>query len=209
MSAAGPRLFVAIAPPTALVAPLFEEVRARLDGAASWLRFPRLDGLHVTLSFLGALEQDQRERVVAALGERGPLPAPQLELGAGDAFPARGRERVLWLRARPAPRQEQALERLVSAVRAAVREALQGAGDDGGDDGGAAPDAAWRPHLTVARVNPRRRPRGEPVPDAFWHLARRASWTPDELLLFESRREGPGPPHYAALERWPLEPGQP
>ena len=60
----------------------------------------------------------------------------------------------------------------------------------------------YRPHLTVARVDPRAAPAR--TPEAFAALELDLAWRPERVDLLESVRAGAGPPRYIALRGWPL-----
>lgn len=122
------------------------------------------------------------------LGRR---PAPRLLLRAGGAFPHPERARVLWVGLEQhggTPLLE--LHRAARAAAAATPGLLAG-------DGRAQSTTAFHPHVTVAR--PRRTPFA--VPQAFLTLDFEEPWTPDELVLLESVRDGAGSPRYPVLAR--------
>lgn len=97
------RLFVAVNLPP--------ELRAAIHAAAAPLRadpFPVRwvdpDGIHVTLKFLGEVERERLDDVVATL-ERACVGAKAfpLEVGGFGAFPSADRARVVWVGCAPAP----------------------------------------------------------------------------------------------------------
>lgn len=99
----GRRLFIAVPLPedaAAAVRSVVDEVRATpLPDGARDVRWVRLDGLHLTLRFLGPTPEDRVEPTAAAMGEAaeslaGPI---ALELGGAGTFPPQGRPRALWL----------------------------------------------------------------------------------------------------------------
>lgn len=99
--APGRRLFVAVPIPTSArdeIAAVVEEVRAAADPAVRDVRWVRLDGLHLTLRFLGPTTDDALPGVVAAVDRlaAGTTPFP-IEIGGAGAFPSVGRPRILWL----------------------------------------------------------------------------------------------------------------
>jgi len=159
-------------------------------------RLPRPAGLHATLFFLGDASGEAIDSAAAALEERlGRLPAPALQLTVGGAFPARGRERVLWIGVRD--------------TTPGRLEALHGAALDAFEPiapSEVARDRArpFRPHVTVARPRDRR-PR---VPAGFHALDLELPWAPEEACLVESVR-GEGPALYRPLERFRLQPRRP
>ena len=99
----GRRLFIAVPLPedaAAAVRSVVDEVRAApLPDGARDVRWVRLDGLHLTLRFLGPTPGDRVEPIAAAMREAaealaGPI---ALELGGAGTFPPQGRPRALWL----------------------------------------------------------------------------------------------------------------
>ncbi|HET9457389.1 MAG TPA: RNA 2',3'-cyclic phosphodiesterase [Candidatus Limnocylindrales bacterium] len=98
--APGRRLFVAVPIPTATrdeIAAVVEEVRAAADPAVRDVRWVRLEGLHLTLRFLGPTTDDRLSGVVAAVDRTAEETAPfPIEIGGAGAFPSIGRPRILW-----------------------------------------------------------------------------------------------------------------
>jgi 2'-5' RNA ligase len=91
------RAFIAVN----LAAPVIEEiakVRLVLQDAKGDIRWTRLEGLHLTLKFLGDIERNQVEPILAALRAtmRNRLPPHIVAQGLG-AFPNLRRPRVLWV----------------------------------------------------------------------------------------------------------------
>jgi 2'-5' RNA ligase len=110
----------------------------RLDPQAARLSFPRVDGIHLTLAFLGdideALVADLHVTLGAALDGCQPF---MIELRGCGAFPDFGRPRVLWA----GVARNEALSDLAARVRAGLRTC-----------GLALDDKPFKPHLTLARV---------------------------------------------------------
>ncbi len=137
----GRRIFIAVPIPAATcgtVADLVERVRSGADPAARDVRWVRLEGLHLTLRFLGPTLEDRLGGVIDAVDRVAAAhePFPVEILGAG-AFPAIGRPRALWLGiARGAAE--------LAAVAAGLDDALVPHGWPRGD-------RPYRPHLTLAR----------------------------------------------------------
>ena len=93
------------------------------------------DGLHLTLAFIGEVEQSARPRIAAALS-RVEASAFAVALHGVGHFPQRGPPRVLWTGASPEPE----LGRLAASVRRAL------------DQGGYPPERRkFAPHVTIAR----------------------------------------------------------
>lgn len=138
----GRRIFIAAPLPEDAVAGVSELVeRVRADGVPGGgrdVRWVRLDGLHLTLRFLGPTLEDRlepaREAVRVAAASGGPF---DLVIGGAGTFPARGRPRALWLGMRAG---SEALARLAAQVDAALVER-----------GWPAETRPFRAHLTLAR----------------------------------------------------------
>ncbi len=131
------RLFIGIPLPDEYAQTIREVQNAwkkRLSSKVSWVR-PEL--VHVTLKFLGEVEEDRIEAIVQTMQEaaRGSLAA---QGGPGGFFPARGAPRVVWIGLRQG-REECAayFEKLDAGLEKA---------------GFAAESKPFSPHLTVARV---------------------------------------------------------
>ena len=107
--------------------------------ALSWVREPQL---HLTLKFLGEQPEDVADAVANAMTAVGakhrPVPA---ELGGVGAFPNFRRPNVVWMGVSPEPKLE-LLHHDVECAAATLGFALDG--------------RPFRPHLTLARVKPRR-----------------------------------------------------
>jgi RNA 2',3'-cyclic 3'-phosphodiesterase len=185
------RLFVAIAPPSAVLDELdiqVEPFRARrLD-----LRWTNREAWHVTLAFLGQVDEVATARLLPRL-ERAARRHHEIVLafaGAG-AFPSPGRANVLWS---GISGDRGALARLAESVAAGASRA-----------GASPPDRGRRfqPHLTLARCR---------TPADVTELVEALggyqgqSWTADRLHLVRSRLGATEHPRYTSLASWPLRP---
>ncbi|HEY7484023.1 MAG TPA: RNA 2',3'-cyclic phosphodiesterase [Streptosporangiaceae bacterium] len=133
------RLFVALMPPPEILDEIEELVAPHRD---AWpdLKWVRRDFLHITLAFLGDVEERSLERLVPRL-ERvaGRYSRMDLSFAGAGAFPARGAHaRVLWTGLYG---DRRALSRLSASACAAGRRA-------GSPESEHKP---FRPHLTLAR----------------------------------------------------------
>jgi 2'-5' RNA ligase len=188
-------LFVAVPLPSAAteeVIEIVDTVRAMpLPAGARDVRWVRLDGLHLTLRFLGPTEPDRVDPTADAVARAartatGPFEA---ELQGAGAFPSGRRPRTLWI---GIGRGVDELGRLAGMTS----EALEAVGWPR--------DARpFRPHLTLARSD------GVSVgPLVAERLAtamadRRIGWSVESLGLFESITGG-GPARYLPVALHPL-----
>jgi 2'-5' RNA ligase len=195
----GPRLFIAL--------PLPDEARRAIEALVAGVRLApepgvgerrdpkdvrwvRMDGLHVTVRFLGPTEPDRIAPARAAV-EAAAAGFPPFELGlaGAGAFPNTARPRVLWLGL------AQGLEPLDDLTRR-VAQALA-------EQGWPHDDRPARPHLTLARsdgVASGALVAGRLIAAAAILDLR---WTADRLVLFESLTGG-GPARYVPLLDLPL-----
>jgi 2'-5' RNA ligase len=150
----------------------------------SEVRWVRLDGLHLTLRFLGPTDAGQVPDVAAAVDAVAASVAPfDVRIGGAGAFPSPHRPRTLWLGVLTG------IEALAAATRS-LDEALEPLGWP-------PEDRAFRAHLTLARADGRRE-----GPLAASLLAEQAAaldvgFRADRLTLFESLTGG-GPARYVA-----------
>ena len=182
----GRRLFVAVALPgeaSAAVAAVVDEVRAAgLPPDTHDVRWVRMDGLHLTLRFLGPTLDDRIPATERAISAAAALGAPiDVELGGAGSFPVGGRPRTIWIGITVGV---EGLARLARTVDEALTEA------------GWAPDGRpFRAHLTLARSDGLRA-----GPLVAGRLAaamtdRRIPFLVDRLGLYESLTGG-GPARY-------------
>jgi 2'-5' RNA ligase len=181
------RLFVALAPPPAVLgdldAPVAPHRSVRRD-----LRWTGQEDWHVTLAFLGDVTTPVAKRLTPRL-ERAAGRHPPLHLafaGAG-AFPAAARARVLWC---GLTGDGQALAALAASVAAAAGRAGAAAADAG---------RPFRPHLTLARC---RTPAD--VRDLVAALSpyQGPPWRADRIHLIDAPPGGQ--PRYTTIGSWPL-----
>jgi 2'-5' RNA ligase len=138
----GRRLFYALPLPpdaTAEIAALVDRVRADgVPGGGRDVRWVRLDGLHLTLRFLGPTLDDRVDAAIEAVhtAARGQSPFA-VTIGGAGAFPPVGRPRALWLGLRSGGEE-------LAGLAAAVDGALAGAG-------WVLDPKPFRAHLTLAR----------------------------------------------------------
>jgi RNA 2',3'-cyclic 3'-phosphodiesterase len=184
------RLFIAVPVPDDVREAIGKVMEAVAGGAVDERapgrpRWVRVDGLHVTLRFLGATPDERIDDVSRALERAAQgFGSFDIELRGGGAFPDPARPRVLWV-----------------GIESGSREL----GELAGRIGDELHPLGWTPeqrplsaHLTLART--------DGVPDAD-HAARRLMdeardldlrWTCDRLILYKSL-VGRGPAHYQAI----------
>jgi 2'-5' RNA ligase len=130
------RLFVAVEPPDAVRRELASRI-AELADELPPARWVRPAGIHLTLAFLGEVEEASAAPLGAALeAELGPLPPFAAAVTGGGAFPPQGAVRVVWAGVEP----EAPLARLAAGARRAVAAARL-----------ACDPKPFRAHLTLAR----------------------------------------------------------
>lgn len=172
-------VFAAVAPTPEARAAIVEGTR-ELDIPG---RRTPVENWHITLRYLGSVDQVTYERFLGGLGELGDSGPFRLSLGGVGAFPNARRATVVW-----AGVEHGAGE--MSDLAAICEDAAQGAGL-------VPEDRPFRPHLTLSRVRPSSDVTllmGEPVP---------ARWLVDRVLVFRTV-SGRGGVRYEPLESVPL-----
>jgi RNA 2',3'-cyclic 3'-phosphodiesterase len=190
------RLFVAVPldePAVRTVVAIVERIRADRAVAAPDerdVRWVRMDGLHLTLRFLGPTpEQDVPSVADAVRRAADGRDAFEIGIDGGGAFPNPRRPRTLWLAV------TQGTSELAALAEAVDRELVAAGWPPG--------ERPFRAHLTVARSD------GIPAgADVARRLAEAAAGldlrsAADRVVLFESITGG-GPARYEPLESVPL-----
>jgi 2'-5' RNA ligase len=186
------RLFIAVplAPgPASAVQRLVEAIRADPPNGRE-VRWVRLDGLHLTIRFLGPTPDGDRSTVERAVAEVASRRSPfRVEIDGAGAFPSAARPRVLWLGVTDGTTE-------LTAIARDLDQRLVAAGWP-------SDERAFNPHLTVARSDGvRDGPRiARLLVDRATELD--AAWQADRLTLFESVT-GRGPARYVPLLEAPL-----
>jgi 2'-5' RNA ligase len=131
------RLFVALDIPEEVRAAL-EAFVAKLRAACGGARWARLEGVHLTLKFIGEVQPEKAEAIQAALAALPPYARFSMSFRGVGFFPNERRPRVLWAGIEAgAPLAE---------LAAAVESALEPLGI-------ARDERAFSPHLTLARFD--------------------------------------------------------
>lgn len=185
------RLFVAIAPPP----DVFDELDALagpLRAGRPDLRWTSRDAWHVTLAFLGQVDEAAATRLRPRLERAAHRHhAFRLAFSGAGAFPAATRANVLWS---GLSGDRRALAHLAESVAAGASRA-----------GATPPDKGRRfqPHLTLARC---RTPADVTELVAALAAYQGRPWTADRIHLVRSRLGATEQPRYATLGSWPLRP---
>ena len=173
------RLFIAIRPPEAIRRQLLG-----LMGGLHDLRWQNDNQLHLTLRFIGEVDQPMADDIAAEL-ERIRFERFTIALDGVGRFEKR-RSGALWAGVQPKDQ--------IKALAAKVERACQLAGVE-------PEQRAYRPHITLARWNGR----VSELARFLEHHAGLASepWDVDEFILFESHL-GQGGAHYEPVVEYPL-----
>ncbi len=186
----GRRLFYAVpipAPAIEQIAEIVADVRAPgvPDGGRD-VRWVRLEGLHLTLRFLGPTLDERIEAATQALrGVTEGRSSFDISIGGGGTFPSHGRPRALWLDVRDG---EEGLVGLAGEIDRELTHA-----------GWVLDPKPFRPHLTLARSD------GVPAGAAIGARLISAAeglevrFRADRVGLYESLTGG-GPARYEPLE---------
>ena len=188
------RLFVAVTPPADALDEL-EAAVAPLRSSCPGLRWTGRQNWHVTLAFLGQVDDAVADKLRPALGEAvAAEPAGLVSLGPAGSFPTdRAWANVLWVDVKD---QDGFLARLAATVGEVAGKV------------GAPPDRQkeYKPHLTLGRSR-----NAAKVGPLVAKLAgfRGRPWLAGEIQLFQSHLRPQWPePRYEDLGGWPLAAGR-
>ena len=152
------------------------------------LRWTGRDAWHLTLAFLGEVDEKLIGRLGARLERAAAQHAPlALSLGGAGAFPTAARARVLWTGVQG---DREGLGALAMRVAAAARRAKAPPAQE---------SRKYEPHLTLARC---RAPADVETLVAALAGFAGTPWTASEIYLIRSRPQGQ--PRYETLGTWPL-----
>src|SRR5689334_21476012 len=182
------RLFVAADLPDAVRHALAAEqarIKSALAGSDSSLKWVKPEHAHLTLVFIGTVDDARVPAVVESIGADIDLPAFGATFEGAGAIPPRGAPRVLWIGVGSGARELVALQQVIAARIATLGLPIE--------------DRAFHPHLTLARwreSRPADRSRALAVAPrgvvAGAHI--------DGATLYQSRLS-PSGPTYTALAR--------
>lgn len=186
------RLFVALEPPADALAEL-EAAVAPLRPSWPELRWASMDRWHITLAFLGEVDEARVGDLHVRLGRAASRHLSQdVRIGRGGAFPSARRARVLCAHIEG---DRQAMSEL-SALAASVAAAARRAGAPPPDEG-----RRYRPHLTLARC---RQPADLGALTGSMSTFAGTQWATSQVHLIRSLL---GPlPRYETLASWSLRP---
>lgn len=182
------RLFFAVpVPPEAReqVGDLIEHVQRGVGDGTARIRWVRVEGLHLTLRFLGPTPEDRVTALQEAADALARIDAPfEVQLSGGGAFPSLARPRSLWVGVR------EGADRLASLADALTAAA--------GECGLVLDTRPFAPHLTIGRTDGLRL--GPVAARALEHAADGLDvrFQADRIVLFRSFLGG-GPARYEAL----------
>jgi RNA 2',3'-cyclic 3'-phosphodiesterase len=163
---------------------------ARALGRRSSLKFVKPEQLHLTLVFLGNVDEPCARGVIAAVDAPVDQPAFDAVFDGVGLFPPRGAPRVLWIGVIEGAREMIALQQRLAARMDAVGVALEA--------------RTFQPHLTLARwrdARPSDRTALRDVPPVPVHARVRI----DHVTLYQSRLS-PAGSTYTPLARATLSP---
>lgn len=182
------RLFFAVPVPSEArdeVGRLIDRVQGEVGDGTARIRWVRVEGLHLTLRFLGPTPEDRVERLQDAADALARTAAPfEVRLSGGGAFPSLARPRSLWVGVREGADR---LANLADELTAAA-----------GECGLVLDTRPFAAHLTIGRTDGVRL--GPVAARALEHAADGLDvrFTTDRIVLFRSILGG-GPARYEAL----------
>jgi RNA 2',3'-cyclic 3'-phosphodiesterase len=157
------------------------------------LRLSRADNIHLTIHFLGNLDDDLEAAVMAGLPAAFQMPPFEIALGRLGAFPNARAPRVVWVDVNGGREELTSIHRELGTHLAAAGVALEA--------------RPFTPHLTLARVRVgqerRARRMTERLPEVQVPAVR---WRVDGIKRFHSDLSGPAP-RYDAVQHVALLPG--
>ncbi len=165
----------------------FERVAADESTA---LRWSRAGNIHLTLHFLGDLDEARETAVRAQLDE--PLATDPFDVTLGELglFPPSGRPRVFWVAVEHGRRE-------LLAIHAELSRRLVAAGVE-------IETRPFAPHLTLARVRDGHHQRARRVAERLRRVTVPSiQWPVSKVVLYHSDLSGPAP-RYEAVQHVPL-----
>lgn len=131
------RVFIAIPTPDRVAETIILEMAA-LRGAYPDLKWIGLNALHLTLNFLGEVDEKQLEHIRQVMDAAGRAQSPfRMKYHGLGTFPPRGRPRVLYVRVEEGRGECELVQRVLSAGLSRIVELDR---------------RRFTPHLTLARI---------------------------------------------------------
>jgi 2'-5' RNA ligase len=185
------RLFVAIWPPAEVLEQLEPAIqRLQTDIGRQGVRFTKPEKIHLTMRFLGEVDEKQLDRLTDSLtANLQGISVGELQVQGIGAFPDSRRPGIVWA----------GLVGELTALHQRILEAT--------DDFAERPDSKpFHPHLTLARVSPPSQKVGRALDPIVkeWGAITLATWEPEEVSLVQTLPGG----SYAQLASFPLEPAR-
>ncbi len=135
------RAFIAIAVPE-LVLSSCEEIMVRLKGLKLQGRFAKTESIHLTLQFLGNIEEDQIAPIAQVLEQAGKGVTPfDLEVRGLGVFPQLSNPRVVWIGVEPVD--------ALTTLQSKIQQGLEPLGFP-------KENRDFHPHLTLLRLKSRK-----------------------------------------------------
>jgi 2'-5' RNA ligase len=160
-------------------------VQASVGDGRAKIRWVRVEGLHLTLRFLGQTPRERVPTLQRMLDTLGATTAPfDVTIARAGAFPNPSRPRTLWLGIEHGAEE---LATLAGDLEAGVAA-----------DGQALGTKPFAPHLTIARTDGLRAAAAAAAALRDAAEALEATFTADRVVLFQSHL-GRGPASYEAL----------
>lgn len=192
------RLFVAIKPPDEVIegiVHLLRELQQAITPTGLRVRWVNREQVHLTLKFLGGMQEELVPTLSAALREAVCSQPPfRLRMTGAGAFPNLERPRIIWLGISDD-------DMLLGKLAAKVEDAVEPLGF-------AREQRDFRSHLTLGRIKSRPRPGVRQALERFTGGRREASmkpgeWQAEEVVLFRSELKPTGAV-YTAIDRFPF-----
>lgn len=154
-------------------------VQERLKGLDADVTWAKTGGIHITLKFLGAIEESYIDKVAAVIEEASEGQTPfEISIKGSGAFPNLKNARVIWIGVEDGAKA-------LSKLQQGLDDRLKGLGFE-------PEEREFRPHLTLGRV---KGPRGkERLSAAVSELKEIeiGSFTVDRLILYKSELKPTG-----------------
>jgi RNA 2',3'-cyclic 3'-phosphodiesterase len=171
----------------AALASLLGEIERAAPDAARALRWTPVPNIHLTLHFLGNLDEARQAAVRSQLNDPVAVAPFDLTLGELGTFPPSGSPKILWIAVRDGRQQLTAIhQELAGRVRAAGLQVE---------------DRPFSPHLTLGRVRDAERQRARRQASELNHVQiPRIVWHVRDVTLYYSDLSGPAP-RYEGIQR--------